>query len=291
VRLDSRENSAMKTSTEMDVVQVLHVDDDTDFLKVAKQCLELHGNFVVESASSVDVAKVKMKIKAYDVIVSDYVMLGKDGLQFFRDLRQEGDKTPFIIFTGKGREEVAIKALNLGADGYFNKLGEPETVYGELAHGICQAVKIRKAEEALRESEERYRLLFEQSPIGIGILSLDGAIVDTNRAMQTLAGYSKVDLENINLADLCANPKQRKELTEDLRGQATKVDFLVRLKRKDGTSRDGSLTATHIRIRDKDFLQITLQGTIGHKRSTENDKTPGKQKAPSAMSELTKDKM
>jgi len=290
VRLDSREKSAMKASTKVDVIQALHVDDDTGFLKVAKQCLELHGNFVVETASSVDVAKGKMKMKAYDVIVSDYMMPGKDGLQFFKELRQKGDKIPFIIFTGKGREELAIKALNLGADGYFNKLGEPETVYGELAHGICQALKIRKAEEALRESEERYRLLFEQSPIGIGILSLDGVVVDTNRAMRTLTRYSKVELEKINLAELCANPKQRKELIEDLRRHATVVDFSVRLKRKDGTLYNGSLTATRIRIRDKDFLQTTLQGTIEHKRAAENDKTLGKSKVLNVTSELTRDR-
>jgi PAS domain S-box-containing protein len=280
----------MKASTKVDVIQALHVDDDTGFLKVAKQCLELHGNFVVETASSVDVAKGKMKMKAYDVIVSDYMMPGKDGLQFFKELRQKGDKIPFIIFTGKGREELAIKALNLGADGYFNKLGEPETVYGELAHGICQALKIRKAEEALRESEERYRLLFEQSPIGIGILSLDGVVVDTNRAMRTLTRYSKVELEKINLAELCANPKQRKELIEDLRRHATVVDFSVRLKRKDGTLYNGSLTATRIRIRDKDFLQTTLQGTIEHKRAAENDKTLGKSKVLNVTSELTRDR-
>lgn len=83
-------------------------------------------------------------------------------------------------------------------------------------------------------------------------------MVDTNRTMRTLTRYSKVELEKINLTELCANPKQRKELIEDLRRHATAVDFLVRLKRKDGTLYNGSLTAMRIRIRGKDFLQTTL---------------------------------
>jgi PAS domain S-box-containing protein len=198
------------------------------------------------------------------------MMPGKDGLQFLKELRQKGDKIPFIVFTGKGREEIAIEALNLGADGYFNKLGDPETVYGELAHGICQALKITKGEEALRESEERYRLLFEQSPIGIGILSLDGVVVDTNRAMQAVTGYCRVELEKINLTELCANPKQGKELIEDLRRHATAIDLMVRLKHKDGTLYDASMTVTRVRIRDEDFLQATLQDITEHKRAGEN---------------------
>jgi PAS domain S-box-containing protein len=64
---------------------------------------------------------------------------------------------PFIIFTGKGREEVAVEALNLGADHYINKIGKPETVYGELAHGIRQLVKVRQAEEKLRNIEKFLR--------------------------------------------------------------------------------------------------------------------------------------
>jgi PAS domain S-box-containing protein len=266
----TNEKVDMKPSTKEDPLQVLYVEDDAALSKVAKRCLELHGSFDVDIASCVDAAKEKMKMKTYEVIVSDYMMPRKDGLQFLKELRQKGDKIPFVVFTGRGREEVAIKALNLGADGYFNKLGDPETVYSELAHGIRQALKITKGEEALRESEERYRLLFEQSPIGIGILSLDGVVVDTNRAMQTVTGYCKAELEKINLTELCANSKQRKELIEDLRRHATAIDSMVRLKHKDGTLYDASMTVTRIRIRGEDFLQTTLQDITEHKRAGEN---------------------
>jgi len=135
--------------TKTERVKVLHVDDDLAFLKVAKQCLEMQGKVEVDTASSVTEALEKLKETDYDAIVSDYQMPGKDGLQFLKELRDMGNTVPFIVFTGKGREEIAIKALNLGADQYINKSGDPETVYGELAHSIRKTVKEKHNEEQL----------------------------------------------------------------------------------------------------------------------------------------------
>ncbi|MGA9388760.1 MAG: PAS domain S-box protein, partial [Candidatus Bathyarchaeia archaeon] len=131
-------------------MRVLHVDDELDFLKVAKQCLEIEGQFQVDTARSVEEAMEKMKGESYDAVVSDFQMPGKDGLELLKELRQSGNTVPFVIFTGKGREEVAIRALNLGADQYLNKTGNPETVYGELSHAIRQAVEKRESEERLK---------------------------------------------------------------------------------------------------------------------------------------------
>ena len=109
-------------------IQVLHVDDDQAFLSMAKQCLELKNDVQVESTNSVQEAFEKLKTKTYDVIVSDYQMADKDGLEFLRELDASGNKIPFILFTGKGRNEVAVKALNLGAFRYVSKNGAPDAV-------------------------------------------------------------------------------------------------------------------------------------------------------------------
>ena len=143
--------------TEKAPIHVLHVDDEASFLKSARQILEMQGTFQVETAVSVEEAQAKMKTKEFDAIVCDYVMPGKDGLEFLKELRESENNIPFIIFTGKGREEVAIEALNLGADRYFNKIGDPETVYGELAHGVRKAVEARRAAEV----EKFHRILVE----------------------------------------------------------------------------------------------------------------------------------
>ena len=68
-------------------------------------------------------------------------MFGRSGLEFLKDLRDSGNDVPFFLFTGKCGEEIAMEALNLGADRYFNKNGNLEVVYVELAHSLKKAVK------------------------------------------------------------------------------------------------------------------------------------------------------
>ena len=123
------------------LIRVLHVDDDDDFLITSKRFLERQGSFQIETASSVNEALQKIRQKPYDVIVSDYQMFGRSGLEFLKDLRDSGNDVPFFLFTGECGKEIAIDALNLGADRYFNKNGNLEVVYVELAHSLKKAVK------------------------------------------------------------------------------------------------------------------------------------------------------
>jgi PAS domain S-box-containing protein len=126
-------------------VKVLLVDDDLSLLKIAKKLLEMQGGFEVDTASCVEEATDKLKKGNYDAIVSDFEMPGKDGLEFLKELRTKGNPTPFIIFTGKGREEVAVEALNSGADYYLSKTLNSVAIYPELANDIRIIVGKRRA--------------------------------------------------------------------------------------------------------------------------------------------------
>jgi DNA-binding NarL/FixJ family response regulator len=130
-----------KAVTSTAPIRILHVDDDADFLELAGQIIKISGDFIVDGALSTDEAFEKLQTQSYDIVLCDYEMQGKDGLQFLRELREQKNDVAFMLFTGKGREEVAITALNLGADGYYNKHGSTETVFGELLHGIKTVLK------------------------------------------------------------------------------------------------------------------------------------------------------
>jgi len=258
--------------TEKTPIQVLHVDDEPGLLKASKQILEMQGPFQVETASSVEEAMERMKKKAFDVIVSDYVMPREDGLQFLKELREKDSRIPFIIFTGKGREEVAIKALNLGADQYLNKGGRPEAVYGELAHSIRTTVKAKQAEEALRESEEKYRSIVELAPDSIMTFDLKGVITSCNTAATRLSGYSKDELVGkhfskigpIRARDI---PKFLKMLPSTLRGKVPKP-FEITFQRKDGTTRRGEVHISLMRVGGKTIGLQAIMRDISERKET-----------------------
>ena len=95
-------------------IHVLHVDDDTCFLDISKKILlDITSNLEIDSAYNVNEAFAKLGTKEYDAVISDYEMPQKNGLEFLKEFKEKGIQIPFILFTGKGREEVAIKALNL----------------------------------------------------------------------------------------------------------------------------------------------------------------------------------
>ncbi|MEM2124186.1 MAG: response regulator [Methanolinea sp.] len=86
------------------MITVLYVDDEPTLLDLTKMYLERTGRFSVDVADSAFRALEMRKARKYDAIVSDYQMPGMDGLALLRAIRESGDATPFIIFTGKGRE-------------------------------------------------------------------------------------------------------------------------------------------------------------------------------------------
>ncbi len=181
-------------------MDILLVDDEKGLLEQAKIFLERQKEeFNIDTALSAKDALDKFENQDYDAIVSDYQMPVIDGLDFLKKIReQKNEDTPFIIFTGKGREEVAIEALNLGADRYLQKGGSPKSQYDVLAQAVLQEVKHHKTQKALDLSQQRYESITEDvmdnSDVAMFILDSDFNIAWINRAVED---YFGVDKENM----------------------------------------------------------------------------------------------
>jgi PAS domain S-box-containing protein len=190
---------SLKLTDNEEYLRILHVDDDSCLLEVSKQILLMENNFEIDAVSSVDEAFEKLEKQTYDAVVSDYEMPQKNGLEFLKELREQNNQIPFILFTGKGREDVVVKALNLGADSYINKNGSPETVYCELADAINKTIERKKSKKALAESELKYRTVVEKSLQGILITQTSPLrLVFANESMGNILGYSTEELKSLS---------------------------------------------------------------------------------------------
>jgi PAS domain S-box-containing protein len=167
---------------------VLYVDDEPVLLDIGKIYLNKSGHFLVDTATSVAEAIEKLRDHTYDAIISDYQMTDIDGIQFLRYIREHFPDLPFILFTGRGREEIVIEALNSGADFYLQKGGEPKSQFAELDYKILTAIDRRRIRDELKESKKQLSDLINFLPDATYAIDLKGRVIVWNRMMEELTG-------------------------------------------------------------------------------------------------------
>jgi PAS domain S-box-containing protein len=172
------------------MISVLFVDDEPELLAMSRIYLEKGGGMSVVTAISASDALSLLRKQKFDAIVSDHIMPGMDGLEFLKTIRNKGDRTPFIIYSMKGREHVILEALNSGADFFIQKGGDAGAQFAEMKHKILSAVRERRTEAALRESEARYRGVVEDQTEFICRFRPDGTITFANTAYCRYFGRS-----------------------------------------------------------------------------------------------------
>jgi PAS domain S-box-containing protein len=191
------------------VLTILLVDDEPALLELAVRYLGEQAPDEILTARSVDEALAILAAKPVDAIVSDYEMRGTDGITFLRMIRTRGDTTPFIIFTGRGREVVAMQALNYGADFYLQKGGDPVAEFAELRNMIGKAVERRRAVEEARALAERVEHqaqildeILSSIPDPVLIMDADGGITYANLAGAKILGISRMAILGKHIREL-----------------------------------------------------------------------------------------
>ena len=177
-----------------EALRVLYIDDEPGLLEIGKLFLEIEGVFTVSTLTSATEALVQLKTERFDAIVSDYQMPEMDGITFLKQLKASGNQTPFIIFTGRGREEVVIEALNSGADFYLQKGGEPKSQFAELSHKIQMAVTRNRTEKRAKDTERRLYDIINFLPDATFAIDTEGRVIAWNRAIEEMTGVPACDI-------------------------------------------------------------------------------------------------
>ena len=182
------DTSALARSIADEVPRVLHVDDDRAFLDLAESFLTRHG-LAVTTAEGPDEAREVLASGGVDCVVSDYDMPGENGVEFLEWVRAERPKLPFVLFTGKGSEEVASEAISAGVTDYLQKETGTEQ-WRVLANRVENLVERRRSERLAEYSFEA----METAREGISILDGTGRFVYVNRAYAEVVRYERAEL-------------------------------------------------------------------------------------------------
>ncbi|MEO7970083.1 MAG: PAS domain S-box protein, partial [bacterium] len=182
--------------------RVLIVDDDQKVRALLYDLLEADG-YEVMCAADGGSARNSLTTFEPEVVISDVIMPVLDGIELCRYIKNDPktSSTPVLLISGqRNAPEDSLEGLTAGADEYLNVPFRNE----ELLVKVARLAERHRAHRALRESEDRYRELFENANDLIYTHDLSGNFTSLNRSGEKLTGYSREEAMRMNIADVVA---------------------------------------------------------------------------------------
>lgn len=178
-----------------DGIAVLHVDDDPEIADVTATFIERQDErLAVETATSASDGLERLAENTVDCIVSDYNMSGKNGVEFLEAVREIHPDLPFILYTGKGSEEVASEAISAGVTDYLQK-ESGTSQYEVLANRILNVVEQQRAQIEVSNMEDRLWAIAENTTDLLWMFTADWTeLLFVNSAYEDIWGRSTDEL-------------------------------------------------------------------------------------------------
>lgn len=258
------------TAKTSETVHVVLVDDNERWAEfMANEIERTAEELAVTVALSANEAKLRVdEHEEIDCVVTDYQMPEVDGIQLLERIREEYPRLPFLLVTGEGSEDVAMRAIDAGVTDYLVK--DPRTEQTPLfVNKICSAVEQYRLQQAIEASEERYRLVTEQSRDGIGIFQR-GQLVFGNERLVELTDRNRDALTEEEMLSSVVHPDDQEQVRQVIKGWAdgnTEQSLQeARIIQEDGTVKHCEYTGCGITYEGGPATLISIRDITERKR-------------------------
>jgi len=189
-------------SSQPEALSILVVDDDAQMLRTIKDILRLRGYSAAIAATGEEALKITREMKeAPAVALVDLQLPDMDGIELIRRLREIAAMTEVVILTGNASIDSAVRALREHSNDYLVKPVQPDNLVGTIERA-SERWQRRRAVLAMRESEERLRLIFDHVSDALFIADDSGRIIDANPAACALSSQSLETIRTLTMSQV-----------------------------------------------------------------------------------------
>jgi two-component system, cell cycle sensor histidine kinase and response regulator CckA len=229
---------------------ILIVEDDSVAATGLAETLEMLGYQVSGTVSTGEEALVSVEEKTPQIVLMDIRLQGAlDGVEAARQIRSRFD-VPVVYLTGFSDQALLDRAMETEPYGYLVKPIEMKALITTIETTLSK----HQVDKRLRESEERYRNLFDKAPVGIFQTTMDGRLLNVNPAQARMLGYeSPQDLfASVNnvATDIWAQPEEFKRMVDALLERDQVANIKAEFRRRDGNTLTGNLHSQVARNED-----------------------------------------
>jgi PAS domain S-box-containing protein len=220
-------------------------DAEGNFLYANKKTLEMHG-FSMEEFERLNLHE--LDVPESEILINQRIeKIEKFGETSFEaeHFKKDGSRLPLEVFVKKVEWFGKKAILSIATD----------------------ITERKQRENDVLELKNRYKSLFDNSLVGIGLATPDGKVIESNEAFASMLGYSQEELKTQSVRNYYLNPEDRKTVIDTLKQSKSLKDFETKLKRKDGSAIDVISNISLVTINGVPLFQTSCQDVSERKVS------------------------
>jgi PAS domain S-box-containing protein len=180
-------------------IRILLVEDNPGDARLIREVLRYASEIELHTVDRLSLAVDHLALQETDVVLLDLGLPDSRGLESLQAVYKAAPQVPIVVLTGQDDETIAMQAIRQGAQEYLTK---PVMMGSMLARTLRFSFERKQAEKSLRESEAKYRRLYESLMDGFVHVDMQGNIVDCNATYQSMVGYEKDELRSLTYMQL-----------------------------------------------------------------------------------------